>query len=225
MALQVSIRWRMRIDEPQSEWKGDRAIWGINETIASLRRRVALSTKNDPVLAEKYDVITIIRDSDGKLLPRRRICDLDWTSEQVSEVLSHLHKPGKPTASLLFTFPQNRPFSQDEMVFDMFKQVKQSIEITREEMADSFQKIQLDMTDSFQKIQLDMTDSFQKNRLDMTDSFQKNRLDMTDSFQKIRLNIQDISKTIQDTTDVANNIVEVSVNTGRLLARSLEFGD
>jgi methyl-accepting chemotaxis protein len=77
----------------------------------------------------------------------------------------------------------------------MFKQVKQSIEITHEEMSERIQKIQLGIQ-NISKIVLDNNE--------------------------VAKNIREI---MTDTRNVCEKITEVSDNTARLLARSLEFGD
>jgi hypothetical protein len=195
MASQVTYYWRTRIDEPPEEWKNDRAIWWSGETIWDLRRRLVRSNKNDSVIAENRDVFIITFDAEGKLLPHRRVCFNCWTSDLCPEVFEYNHRPGKFNAFLLFTFPQNKPASQDETVFDMFKQVKQSIEITHEEMSERIQKIQLGIQ-NISKIVLDNNE--------------------------VAKNIREI---MTDTRNVCEKITEVSDNTARLLARSLEFGD
>ncbi len=213
MGSAVTYYWRTRVDEPLEEWKCDRVIWSSGKTIGDLRRRLTHVTDNDPVLAEKHDVAIIAFDEEGKLLPDKGTCKPHWTPETCPGVFEHNQRPGQCKAFLFFTFPQNKPASQDELVFDMVQQIKQQIETTHKEIKQAIETTHEEMVDNFDKIRLGIQN--------VSNGIQN----VSNIIQHNSEIVKNIGEIIRDTRSVCDNIVEVSGNTARLMARALEFGE
>ena len=107
MAVVLGFRWRTSDDEDAPQMR-DTTPFLLNETVGTLRRRLALECGGSIADAAKIDPELWLCKDDEKETPTERVnapAILDWMPTTCPPVLFERHASGGRKAVILFTFP------------------------------------------------------------------------------------------------------------------------